>query len=148
MTPLGWIMIGTSIFVGAILGYFLFKYFPNLLERDKKIKEVINNPHLLVEKLKSSGKIYDGGKELDIKVGVDNETGNEVVVVEEKESKKAMAIQKKVKGHDKKIKKQIMAKKKKNPWLDHVKKEKAKSGNKGKSLKEILKIASKSYKKK
>lgn len=35
-----------------------------------------------------------------------------------------------------------------NPWLDHVKKEKAKPKNKNKSLKEILKLASKSYKKK
>ncbi len=41
-----------------------------------------------------------------------------------------------------------MAKKKQNPWLDHVEKVKAESGNKGKSLKEVLKLASKSYKKK
>ncbi len=36
---------------------------------------------------------------------------------------------------------------KSNPWRDHVKKEKDKPENKGKSLKEILKLASKSYKK-
>jgi len=35
-----------------------------------------------------------------------------------------------------------------NPWITHVKKVKAKKANKGKSLKEILKIASKSYRKK
>lgn len=38
--------------------------------------------------------------------------------------------------------------KKNNPWLDHVKKEKDKPENKGKSLKEILILASESYKKK
>ncbi len=37
---------------------------------------------------------------------------------------------------------------KKNPWLDHVKKERDKPKNKGKSLKEILQLASESYKKK
>ncbi len=41
-----------------------------------------------------------------------------------------------------------MAKKRNNPWLDHVKEVKAKPENKGKSLKEVLKLASKSYKKK
>ena len=35
---------------------------------------------------------------------------------------------------------------KKNPWLDHVKK--TQKANKGKSLKQVLKIASKSFKKK
>jgi len=35
-----------------------------------------------------------------------------------------------------------------NPWISHVKKVKAQKGNQGKSLKEILKLASKSYKKK
>ena len=35
--------------------------------------------------------------------------------------------------------------KKKNPWMEHVRKVRAK--NKGKSLKEILKLAKKTYKK-
>lgn len=34
-----------------------------------------------------------------------------------------------------------------NPWIEHVKIVKAKKENEGKALKEILKIASKSYKK-
>ena len=34
-----------------------------------------------------------------------------------------------------------------NKWLEHVKDEKAKKKNKGKSLKEILQEASKTYKK-
>lgn len=125
MTPLGWIVIGTCVFSGAIIGYFLFNYFPNLFNKDKKIKEVINNPHLLVEKLKASGKIYEGGEdgkkvELDIKVGIDNKTGNKVVVVEEKESKKAKAIQKKFEKFEKKIKKKIkkkIAKKGAKKWI-------------------------------
>lgn len=107
MTPIGGLIIALCIFIGITLGCYLFKHFPNLFGRDKKMKQVLNNPHLLVEKLKESGKIYDMGKELDIKVGIDNETGKEVVVVEEKESKKAKEIQKKVEKDKTKTKKKI-----------------------------------------
>ena len=98
MTPLGWIVIGACIFLGVVIGYILFKY------KDKKLRKVIKDPHLLVEKLKASGQIYDDGKELDIKVGIDDKTGKEVVIVEERESKKAKTTQKKL---EKKTKKQI-----------------------------------------
>lgn len=37
--------------------------------------------------------------------------------------------------------------KKQNPWLDHVKKCRAMKENKGKPLKEVLKVAKKTYKK-
>ena len=120
MTPLGWVIIGICIVVGVVAGNFFFKKFPKLLNKfskDKKMEEVLNNPHLLVEKLKSSGKIYDMGKELDIKVGQDKETGQDIVVVEEKESKKARDIQKKVE-RDK-----AQAKKKKESKKDKKKKQ-------------------------
>ena len=78
MTPLGWMAIALAVIVGIGLGSLLFKRFPNLLNKflsnNKKIKEVINDPHLLVEKLKANGKFYDDGKKFDIKVGVDKET--------------------------------------------------------------------------
>ena len=106
MTPLGWIIIAICILIGITLGPFIFRRFPNLLNKDeKKIKEVLNNPHLLVEKLKASGKVYDGGEVLDIKVGKDSETGQDVVIVEEIKSTKAKKIQKKIiKKVEKKIK--------------------------------------------
>jgi len=101
MTPLGWMIIIICIFAGIIIGYYIYKRFPNLFNKfskDKKMQEVLKNPHLLVEKLKSHGKIYDMGKELDIKVGEDSKTGQDVVVVEEIKSKKAKEIQKKTIG--------------------------------------------------
>ncbi len=114
MTPLGWIIIAICILVGITLGPFIFRRFPNLLNKDeKKIKEIINNPHLLVEKLKSGGKIYDVGKELDIKVGKDSETGQDVVVIEEIKSTKAKKIQKEISKKEKKIFKKIVKEDKK-----------------------------------
>ena len=120
MTPLGIIIILLSILIGIPVGLFIFKRFPNLFNKfskDKKIQDVIKDPHLLVEKLKSSGKIYDDGKELDIKVGKDNQTGQDVVVIEEIKTKKAKQIQEKIteKAEKKgsKTKKKIKKKKKK-----------------------------------
>ena len=96
MTPIGWFVVITSIIVGSILGYFLFKRFPNLfnfLDKDnKKIEKVINDPQLLLEKLKAHGKIYEEGEngkraEIDFKVGMDEKTGKEILMVEKIESK-------------------------------------------------------------
>ena len=84
------------IFAGIIIGCIIFKRFPNLFSKDKKIKEVIKDPYLLAEKLKSNGKIYDMGKEIEIRVGKDSETGQDVVMVEEKEAKRSKEIQKKI----------------------------------------------------
>ena len=96
MTPLGWTIILICVIVGFALAKYLFKKYPNLLDKDnKKMQEIINNPHLLVEKLKEHGKIYTEGKELNIQVGQDKETGQEVVVVEEMESKRAKQVEKK-----------------------------------------------------
>ena len=96
MTPIGWMAIGLAVIIGLGLGSFLHKRFPNLFGRNRKMKKILKDPHILVEKLKSHGKIYDDGKELDIKVGIDNKTGKEIVVVEEKVTKKAREIQKKI----------------------------------------------------
>ena len=116
MTPLGWIIILVGIFVGITIGYFIFKRFPNLFNKftkERGINKVLKDPHLLVEKLKSHGKIYDMGKKLDIKVGQDSKTGQDVVVVEEIESKKAEKIQEKITGKkEPKTKKEIKKKKK------------------------------------
>lgn len=116
MTPIGWIIIGVCIMVGVTVGNYIFKRFPKLLNRftkDKKMQEVLKDPHLLVEKLKSSGKIYDMGKELDIKVGQDAKTGQDVIIVTEKESKRAKDIQKKVEKDKTQTKKKIKKDKKK-----------------------------------
>ena len=96
MTPLGIIIISICVLIGLIIGYIISKRYPNLFSRDKKMQAVINNSQLLVEKLNSRGKIYDMGKELDIKVGKDKETGQDIVVVEEKEVKRAKEIQKQI----------------------------------------------------
>jgi len=113
MTPLGWFITVICVFVGVAVGYFLFKYFPNLFGTDKKINEVIKDPHLLAEKLKTHGNIYDMGKELDIEVGTDKETGKDAVMVKEKETKKAKEIQKKVEKEKVQTKKKLKKGKKK-----------------------------------
>ncbi len=103
MTPTGWLVMVIAGFLGIAIGYFIFKYFPNFFGKDKKMQEVLKNPHLLVEKLKSHGEIYTVGEDgrknkLDIKVGKDKETGKEVVVVEEIEGpnpKKPKEVKKK-----------------------------------------------------
>ncbi len=115
MTPIGWFAIITSVLVGAILGFYIYKKFPNLFNRDdKKIKEVISNPHLLIEKLKAHGEIYDSGKKLDIKVGIDEKTGKEVLIIEKKEWKKEKKIKvpEKLEIKNKEGKKIILKKKK------------------------------------
>jgi len=97
MTPIGWMAIALSIAVGVGIGSLLHKRFPNLFGKDRKMQKVIKDPHLLVEKLKAHGKIYDDGKELDIKVGLDSKTGKEVVVIEEIKSKRAKDMKKELK---------------------------------------------------
>ena len=121
MTPIGWIILAICIFAGFTIGAWINKNYPNFFDkffsffnRDKRLKEVLNNPHLLVEKFKESGKIYDMGKELDIKVGKDSKTGQDIVVVEEIPSKKAKKIQKQItkKTEKKKLKPKKKVKKK------------------------------------
>ena len=119
MTPLGIIMIVSGILAGLIVGYVIFRFFPNLFSKDKKINKVIKDPNLLLEKLQSNGKIYDMGKGLDFKIGKDSETGKDVVIVEEKDVKRAKEIQKKIAGQtqtkekEKKVK-EVKKKTKKN----------------------------------
>lgn len=96
MTPMGWFIIIFCFIIGYFLAVFLFKKFPNLFQDNKKIDEVINNPHLLAKKLNANGKIFDDGNEVKIGVGIDKETGKEIVTVEEIKSKEAKTIQKKV----------------------------------------------------
>ena len=96
MTPLGWTIMGISVLIGSVGGYFIYNKFPKLLDiahikENKKINEVINNPNLLAEKLNAHGKIYEEGEngmraEMQFKVGVNNE-GEEVLEVEKIESK-------------------------------------------------------------
>lgn len=113
MTPVGWTYLIIGIIGGAMLGVILSKKFPNLLNnsREKEMRKIVESPHLLVEKLKSHGKIYSEGKELEIKVGIDNETRKEIVIVEERETKKSKQIQKKTSN------KEIQSKKKKKGVL-------------------------------
>ncbi len=110
MTPLGIIIIVLCILVGLIIGKVISQFFPNLFSRDKKMREVMKDPYLLLEKLKAHGDIYDMGKKLELKVGKDSETGQDVVMVEEKEVKRAREIQKKI--IEKPKKKELKTKKK------------------------------------
>lgn len=101
ITPLGWAIIIMSVFVGTSIGYYIFKRFPNLFNHDRKMKKIIKNPHLLMEKLKAHGKIYDGTddgrrQEIDFKVGLDKESGKETLIEERKEPVKIREIKKKV----------------------------------------------------
>ena len=83
MTPIGWFAVIVCLILGYLLAVFLFKKFPNLFQDRKEIDKVINDPHLLAEKLNANGKIFDDGNEVKIGVGVDKETGKEIVTVEE-----------------------------------------------------------------
>ena len=87
MTPLGWSILAISVLAGISIGYFIFRRFPNALSLDRKMRKVVKDPHILLEKLKSHGKIYDEGEEVDFKVGVDLDSGKEIIMVEKKESK-------------------------------------------------------------
>ena len=111
MTPIDWMAIGLATIIGLGLGSFLHKRFPNLFGKDRKMQKIIKDPHLLVEKLKSHGKIYDDGKEIKIEVGIDSKTGKEIVVIEEIKSKKAETIKKELKKDKpkKKVKKKKIA---------------------------------------
>ena len=124
MTPLGWIIILICIFAGIVIGNFISKRFPNLFSKftkEKGINKVLKDPHLLVEKLKSHGEIYDMGKRLDIKVGQDNKTGQDVVVVEEIKVKKAKELQKKIAGKIEKKEPKTKKKIKKRKYLSTLK---------------------------
>lgn len=118
ITPLGWTVILISLVVGSAGGHHIFKRFPNIFDRfteDKKMIQVINNPKLLAEKLKANGKIYEEGKngmraEIDFKVGIDDKTGKEVIIME-KEEFKIPKVKKKIPKE--KIKKKTKGRKKK-----------------------------------
>jgi len=118
MTPIGWTYLIIGIIAGAMFGAIFFKKFPNLLNnsKEREMRKIVKNPHLLVEKLKSHGKFYSEGKELDIKVGIDNETKKEIVIVEERETKKSKQIQEKTSN------KKIQSKAKKKGVLKKSKK--------------------------
>lgn len=126
MTPLGWSIIAISVFVGISIGYFIFQRFPNLFNEDRKMKKVMKNPHLLMEKLQVHGKLYDQGKygekvEMVLKVELDEESGKEILVIERKENPNLEQIKKRlskvkekeVKKKDNKITKSKKKKKKK-----------------------------------
>ena len=91
----------------------LFKKFPNLFQDNNEINKVINDPHLLAEKLNANGKIIDDGNEVKIGVGIDKETGKEIVTVEEIKSKEAKTVQKSVEKVSSPTKKKIKSKTKK-----------------------------------
>ena len=112
-TTTGWIIILVCIGIGYMVGSYLYKRKPNILESDKKVLEVINNPHLLAEKLNANGKIFDDGNEVKIAVGVDEKTGEEIVTVEEIKSKEAKKVQDKVDKSRSPTKKKIKSKAKK-----------------------------------
>ncbi len=116
ITPLGWSVIGLSVIVGVAGGNFIYKRFPNIFNLDRKMKKIINNPHLLVEKLKSQGEVYDNledGRrvEIDIRVDIDNKSGKEVLVFEKKEPVKKLKEIKDKNKPKKKVKKKKVKKK-------------------------------------
>ncbi|KKK98370.1 hypothetical protein LCGC14_2643430 [marine sediment metagenome] len=113
MTPIGWLAVVVSLILGYLLAVYLFKKFPNLFQDNKEINKVINDPHLLAEKLNANGKIYDDGNEVKIGVGIDDKTGKEIVTVEEIKSKEAKKIQNKVEKSSSPTKKKVKGKKKK-----------------------------------
>ena len=121
MTPFGWFLIITSVLVGSVMGYAVFNRFPNLLntKKEKEVNRIVNNPHLLVEKLNANGKMFEEGKggmraEINFKVGV-GEKGQETVEMEKIETKKEPRKQskKKEKVTKEKTKKKVKKKSKK-----------------------------------
>ena len=113
ITSLGWSVIAMSVFAGVVGGRFIYKKFPNLFSQDRKMKKIIKNPHLLMEKLQAQGKIYDhleDGRrvEIGLKVELDDKLGKEVLVLETKEPlKKLEEIKKEVSKKETKIKKKV-----------------------------------------
>ena len=114
ITLLGWSVIAISVLIGVVLGNFIHKKFPNLFKHDRKMKKIIKNPHLLMEKLKAHGKIYDQGKygervEMGLKVELDKESGKEILVIERKENPNLAKIKERI-ARSKRVKKEISEK--------------------------------------
>ncbi len=120
LTPLGWAVITMSVLIGSAGGYFVFKRFPNLFNNERKINKIIKDPNLLLEKLKANGKLYEEGEngkraEIDLKIGIDVNSGKEIIMMEKIESKvkKTKKIVKEKIQDKKKVKKKIKKKRKK-----------------------------------
>ncbi len=67
------IVVVLALSLGAIIGYFLAKktkVMHKLLKKstDKEVEIIINNPDLLLKKLKENGKIIDDGEELEYSI--------------------------------------------------------------------------------
>ncbi len=109
---MGWFAVIVCLILGYLLAVYLLKKYPNLFQDNKEIDKVINDPHLLAEKLNANGKIFDDGNEVKIGVGFDKETGKEIVKVEEIKSKESKKVQKEVEKSSSPTKKKIKGKKK------------------------------------
>ena len=118
MSIKGIIIIAISVLIGAAASYFYNRRKNPPI--DKKVTEVINDPKLLLEKLKESGQIFDNDKDtnkrykLTFDVAPNAETGKDEVVMNRELVKKEKEVAKpKTKKEKKKAVKKKTPKKKK-----------------------------------
>ncbi len=118
---------GISLIVGLSVGFVLVKY-TNIIDRISKKQrykqKVINDPELLLEKLKENGAITDMGKKVDLSiVEVDGKKEIKIKIEEEADQQIQTEVDKKVKKITKKtikkkkvrkLRKSSKSKKKKN----------------------------------
>lgn len=86
ITPETWgfvIVVGISILVGGIVGYWIY-FFKN--KAGRCMQKILKNPKLLVKELNKNGKMYDIGpndvkEEIHIDTEIDMATGKEIVVM-------------------------------------------------------------------
>ena len=106
---------GISLMIGLSVGFVLIKY-TNIIDRISKNQrykqKVINNPELLLEKLKENGTITDMGKKVDLSI-VEVDGKKEIKIKIEEEVDEQTEVDKKVKRIAKKIIKKKKVKKRK-----------------------------------
>ena len=111
------VLLGFALIVGVAIGYFLSKnkkIANKFLKERREIDKVINNPEILLEKLKGHGKIIDNGEELHYSIG-------------EKDGEKVIELNKtpyKAPKESRKQPSETISKKKKKPTKANIKKKK------------------------
>lgn len=89
------------LIIGGLIGWALW-YWKN--KETEEMQKILNDPELLIKKLKAHGKIYDRGCPITIDIEI-NEDKKKVVVIKKGEEIKSKILPKTVKAKDSKKKK-------------------------------------------
>lgn len=102
-------IIGTiALIIGCLIGW-AFWWWKN--RETKVMQKILNDPELLIKKLKAHGKIYDDGCPITIETKI-NEKGKKVIVIDKGEEIKPKVLPKSIKTED--SKKKVKKKRKKD----------------------------------